>query len=59
MDTQDGRLWYSSLRGSGWVNPATAQWCLFTTYQSNILEDSTGNLWMIADGDLYKYSLEE
>lgn len=59
IDTQDGRLWYSSLRGSGWVNPDTAQWCLFTTYQSNIVEDSEHNLWIAVDGNLYKYDFEE
>jgi|GEM_PF-4418861 len=28
-----------------------------TYYQSNIVEDTDGNLWMIADGKLYKYPL--
>lgn len=54
----DGRLWYSSLRGTGWVNPKTAEWCMFTTYPSNVVKDSDGNLWIIADGNLYKYSLK-
>ena len=55
FESDDGRLWYSSLRGTGWVNTETSQWCLFSTYSSNVVKDSKGNLWMIADGKLYKH----
>lgn len=56
LETKDGRLWYSSDgRGTGWVDTDTGNWCIFTSYPSNVVKDSTGNLWIIAAGKLYKY----
>jgi sugar lactone lactonase YvrE len=55
IETDDGRLWYSAqYRGTGWVDPSTGKWCLFTSYPSNIVKDSKGYLWMIASGKLYR-----
>ncbi|GEM_PF-5339471 len=59
IETKDNRLWYTSSRGTGWVKPSEGHWCLFTTYQSNIVEDSDHNLWMVADNKLYKLPLGE
>ena len=60
LETQDGRLWFSAARrGTGWVDPNTGEWCLFTSYPSNIVKDSEGHLWMIADGKLYRNSLQQ
>ncbi len=60
LQTEDGRLWYSALyRGSGWVNPNTGKWCLYTSYPSNTVKDSEGHLWIIADGKLYRNSLQQ
>ena len=56
-ETEDGRLWFSSRRGTGWVDPVTGKWCLFSSYPSNVLEDTKGNLWMVSDGKLYKNDL--
>lgn len=50
----DGKLWYSSSRGSGWVDPTLGKWCVFTSYDSNVLADSQGNLWILVDGWLYR-----
>lgn len=57
FESSDGRLWFRSDNGTAWLNPAKSEWCWFTTYQSNIVEDSDHNLWMIADGKLYKNPL--
>lgn len=54
-ETSDGRLWYNSMRGAGWVDPRTGKWCVFTSYQSNILADEQGNLWLLANGWLYRH----
>lgn len=57
LESSDGRLWFRSDNGMAWLDPQKGEWCWFTTYQSNIVEDSDNNLWMIADGKLYKYAL--
>jgi hypothetical protein len=50
----DGRLWYSSQRGTGWVDPTSGKWCLFTSYSSKVVSDSQRYLWLMANGKLYK-----
>jgi len=50
----DGKLWYSSSRGSGWVDTEQGKWCVFTSYNSNVLADSQGNLWILVDDWLYR-----
>ena len=58
MESSDNRLWFKSdENGLVWLDPAKEEWCWFTTYRSNIVEDQLHNLWMIADGKLYKYPL--
>lgn len=57
LESSDGRLWFRSDNGLAWLNPEKGEWCWFTTYKSNIVEDSDHNLWMIADGKLYKNPL--
>ena len=58
LESSDNRLWYRSFEnGLIWLNPEKGKWCWFTTEQSNIVEDEDHNLWMIADGKLYKNSL--
>lgn len=58
-ESSDGRLWFISSNGMTWLDPKKGEWCWFTTYQSNIVEDSDRNLWMIADNKLYKLPLGE
>jgi len=53
-ETTDGRLWYKALRGTGWVDPELGKWCIFTSYGSNALPDSQGNLWILVDDWLYR-----
>ncbi len=59
LETGDKRLWYTFGGGTGWVDPGTGQWCVFTTYPSNIVQDSDHNLWIAVGGNLYKHDLEE
>ena len=54
LETRDRRIWYISDRGDAWFIPETGQWCLFTTFASNIVEDSQGSLWMLGGNDLYR-----
>lgn len=65
LESSDGRLWYqkylgASLRneGTAWYNPNTGDGCMFTNVPANIIEDDQQQLWMIADGKLYRYELE-
>lgn len=59
LESSDGRYWFRSYNGMAWLDLEKEQWCWFTTYQSNIVEDSDRNLWMIADNKLYKLPLGE
>lgn len=63
VESLDGRLWYD---GQAWFDPDKEEWCLFTThetklgfsyYNSQIVKDSKQNLWMVADGRLFKYEI--
>lgn len=58
LESSDGRLWFlHPNNGMIYLDPEKGEWCWFTTYQSNIVEDSDHNLWMIADNKLYRYTL--
>jgi hypothetical protein len=63
LESSDGRLWFRKKLDDGvswgmaWLNPETMSGCWFTTFDTNIVEDQQRNLWMAADGKLYKYSL--
>lgn len=59
FESSDGLLWFQSANGMTRLNIQNGEWCWFTTYKSNIVEDADHNLWMIADGKLYKNSLGE
>jgi streptogramin lyase len=58
LGSLDGLIWYKSSNGMVWVNPQKEKWCWFTTAQSNITEDQQHNLWLIAYGKLYKYTIK-
>ncbi|MBI9049163.1 MAG: hypothetical protein JEZ00_07080 [Anaerolineaceae bacterium] len=54
LESEDQILWFHHENGMMYLDPSEEKWCWFTTYQSNIIEDPEGDLWMIADGKLYK-----
>jgi len=61
-ESSDGRLWYvrytdSSGDGTAWYNPQSGDGCLIMNLATNIVEDSNQQLWMVANGNLYRYSL--
>lgn len=58
-ETEDGRIWYKSMRGLAWHQPETGEWCMFTSAKSNIVKDSEGNLWIIYDNALYMLPASE
>lgn len=57
FESSNHLLWFQSDNGMTWLDPKEGKWCWFTTEQSNIVEDQQHNLWMIADGKLYKRPL--
>jgi hypothetical protein len=59
FESSNGLIWFYSENGMISLDPEKGEWCWFTTYQSNIVEDSDRNLWMIADNKLYKLPLGE
>lgn len=58
LESSNGLLWFQSDNGLAWLDSQKGEWCWFTTEQSNIVEDQEHNLWMIADGKLYKNQLK-
>ena len=64
LESSDGRLWYQRYldsdyhnEGTAWYDPTTGEGCMFTNIPAVIVEDSNQNLWLIADGKLYRYQL--
>jgi len=65
MESSDGRLWFQKwldtniiFEGMAWYDPQTGEGCMFTNQVSNIMEDANHNLWLVAAGKLFKYSLQ-
>jgi hypothetical protein len=66
FESSDGLLWFTKYldmgrlgEGTAWYNPETGQGCLFTNLASYIVEDDSRQLWMVADGKLYRYPLDD
>ena len=64
VESKDGRLWmrpssYEYGDGMAWFDPEEERWCWFTTAISDIEKDEAGNLWLVADGKLYRYPFED
>lgn len=66
FESSNGLLWFrnytdNQLIGDGmaWYNSETGEGCMFTNIASHIVEDANKQLWMVADGNLYRYPLEE
>jgi len=57
LRSSDGRVWYEATNGVVSLDPQKGEWCWFTTYYSDIVEDADRNLWMVADGGLYRNRL--
>jgi hypothetical protein len=58
LESSDGRIWFNGgAAGLVWLDPQKGLWCKFTTISSEILEDQDGNLWLLYDSNLYKYTL--
>jgi len=57
LESSNGLLWFKSSMGLTWLNPQNGEWCRVTSYPATIAEDQKHNLWMLADGKLYKYPL--
>ncbi len=65
LESSDGLLWYRksldmgpSREGTAWYNPETGKGCMFTNLAVDVIEDSEHQLWLAAEGNLYRYPLE-
>lgn len=58
FQSSNGTLWFRSDFGMVSLNPEDGDWCWFTTYRTDIFEDSQTNLWVVVDAKLYKLSRE-
>jgi len=61
LESSNGLLWYKKYldmginhEGTAWYDPRTGQGCMFTNLAVNIIEDSKQQLWLVANGELYK-----
>ncbi len=66
FESSDGMLWYTEYHdmgllgeGTAWYDPEADNGCLFTNMASHIIEDAEKQLWMVANGKLYRYALEQ
>ncbi len=62
LESSNGLLWFnkhSDRYGTAWYDPDTGEGCMFTNIPANIIEDDQQQLWMFADGKLYRYSISE
>jgi hypothetical protein len=64
LESSDGKIWYYRfldtsgwVDGTAWYDPETGEGCMFTNFGTNIVEDSQQQLWLVADGKLYRYPL--
>lgn len=62
-ESSDGRLWFArfldtgEVDGAAWYDPSTGEGCMFTNQYAEVVEDSEQQLWLMADGTLYRYPL--
>ncbi|HEX2909091.1 MAG TPA: hypothetical protein VHO69_19615 [Phototrophicaceae bacterium] len=61
-ESSDGRLWYvrdtdGAGEGTAWYDPQLGEGCLIMHHAANIVEDANQQLWMVANGHLYRHSL--
>lgn len=64
FESSDGKLWYTNwwdggiwYNGTAWYDPQTGEGCMFTNTTSSLLEDTEQQLWLVANGNLYKQKL--
>lgn len=54
----DGNIWFETGMGVIKLDTKTDQWCWSSPHaDSGIAEDQNGNLWIVADGQIYKTSI--
>ena len=56
--SSNGWYWFASSAGIVRLNFEKEEWCLVTSEESPIVEDSQHNLWIAVFGKLYKYHLQ-
>jgi len=56
--SSNGWFWFTTLYGTIRLDPKMEEWCKFTTGSSPVVEDDSGNLWIVVFDKLYNYHLE-
>lgn len=63
LESSDGTLWFREYFdqdvGTAWFDPRTMEGCVFTNVEADIVEDERNQLWMFADGKLYRLALDD
>jgi hypothetical protein len=59
LESSDQILWFVAQNGMFSLDSQKGEWCWFSTFWSNIVEDSDHNLWTLADGKIYRLSLDK
>lgn len=63
LESSNNYIWFSKNRdvdkGLAWYDPTTGNSCWFTNIDTNIIEDSHGIMWVVADRSLYKFDLDQ
>lgn len=57
FESLDGYFWFEGPQGLVRLDTLNGEWCLMTTEYGGIIEDSRKNLWLLADGVLYKHTM--
>jgi ligand-binding sensor domain-containing protein len=57
FEFSDGNIWYESGIGIVHLNMQNSLWCWKATESGPLAEDTNGNLWLVAGGQIYKYEI--
>ncbi|MBW8012449.1 MAG: hypothetical protein FVQ83_14635 [Chloroflexi bacterium] len=58
LESMDRFLWFDSPAGVAVLDLESYEWCLMTRFSSPIAEDSDHNIWIVGEGQIYKYRQE-
>lgn len=57
LESPNNVFWFSGPNGLFSLDFNKGEWCWVSTFRSNIVQDSDGNLWIIGDGKVYRHPL--
>ena len=60
LESKDGLLWFKGTHGLTRLDPISGEWCKMTTLPiSTILEDQSGDLWIMVKNDIYVLDIKK